>query len=214
MTTPNRSIRLLGKNSTELNTLTGESGELFYDSTSGVLRLYNGATQGGFKLVTQPFVTNSITTALASYATTANLTSLLSAKVDTSSLTTLLSAKVNTSSLTAFSSNLVPQSNTTYNLGSASYNWNNLYVNKINDLIFSRVEGRTYYVTQSGDDTSTGTSIQGAFATVKKALTVATAGDSIKVGAGTYTEIFPLTVPAGVSIVGLGIRSTKIVPTV
>ena len=31
-------------------------------------------------------------------------------------------------------------------------------------MIFSRVEGRTYYVTQSGDDTSTGTSIQGAFA--------------------------------------------------
>ena len=124
-----------------------------------------------------------------------------------------LSGYVTTSSLTSISSSLVPQANNTYNLGSASYNWDNLYANKINGLVFSRVEGKTYYVTQSGDDTSTGTSIQGAFATIKKALTVASAGDSIKVGAGTYTEIFPLTVPAGVSVIGLGIRSTKIVPT-
>jgi hypothetical protein len=133
-------------------------------------------------------------------------------KTDTQTLTnkTLTSPTINGATV---GGHLLPATNVTYNLGSASYNWDNLYVNKINDLVFSRVEGKTYYVTQSGDDISTGTSIQGAFATIKKALTVVSAGDSIKVGAGTYTEIFPLTVPVGVSIVGLGIRSTKIVPT-
>lgn len=99
-------------------------------------------------------------------------------------------------------------------LGSTGQRWNNLYSNKINNLLFDRVEGQTYYVTQDGDDIEPGTSVQGAFATIKKALTVAVAGVTIKVGAGTFTEVFPLTVPAGVSIVGVGIRPTKIVPTV
>ena len=47
MTTPHRSVRLLSKNSTELNSLSGESGEIFYDSTTKTLRLYDGATVGG-----------------------------------------------------------------------------------------------------------------------------------------------------------------------
>lgn len=112
-----------------------------------------------------------------------------------------------------FTSDIIPDASLTYDLGSTGQRWNNLYINKINDLLFDRVEGQTYYVTQDGNDLEPGTSIQGAFATIKKALTVAVAGDTIKVGAGTFTEVFPLTVPAGVSIVGLGIRPTKIVPT-
>ena len=113
-----------------------------------------------------------------------------------------------------FTSDLIPDASNTFDLGSTGQRWDNLYINKINDLSFDKVEGNTYYVTQDGDDLDLGTSIQGAFATIKKALTVATAGDTIKVGAGTFTEVFPLTVPAGVSIVGLGIRPTKIIPTV
>lgn len=113
-----------------------------------------------------------------------------------------------------FTSDIIPDASLTYDLGSTGQRWNNLYINKINDLLFDRVEGQTYYVTQEGDDLEPGTSVQGAFATLAKALTVAVAGDTIKVGAGTFTEVFPLTVPAGVSIVGLGIRATKIVPTV
>jgi Concanavalin A-like lectin/glucanases superfamily len=113
-----------------------------------------------------------------------------------------------------FTSDLIPNASNSFDLGSTGQRWDNLYINKINDLSFDKVEGNTYYVTQDGDDLDSGTSIQGAFATIKKALTVATAGDTIKVGAGTFTEVFPLTVPAGVSIVGLGIRPTKIIPTV
>jgi len=113
-----------------------------------------------------------------------------------------------------FTSDIIPNASLSFDLGSTGQRWNNLYINKINDLSFDRVEGKTYYVTEDGDDLEPGTSIQGAFATIKKALTVAVAGDTIKVGSGTFTEVFPLTVPAGVSIVGVGIRATKIVPTV
>jgi len=112
-----------------------------------------------------------------------------------------------------FTSDIIPNASLSFDLGSTGQRWDNLYINKINDLLFDRVEGKTYYVTQDGDDLEPGTSIQGAFATVKKALTVATAGDTVKISSGTFTEIFPLTVPAGVSIVGVGIRGTKIVPT-
>jgi hypothetical protein len=73
--------------------------------------------------------------------------------------------------------------------------------------------GQTYYVTKTGLDTNDGQNISAAFATVKKALTVATANDTILIGSGTYTEIFPLTVPQGVIVRGNGLRSTFIQPT-
>jgi len=74
-------------------------------------------------------------------------------------------------------------------------------------------EGNTYYVTENGDDTEEGTSIDSAYATVAKALSVATTGDTVKISPGVYTEVFPLDVPAGVSVNGAGIRSTVIKPT-
>ena len=74
MTTPHRSVRLLSKDSTELNTLTGESGEIFYDSTAGTLRLNDGATTGGTKLATQSFVSNSISSQTSSKAPIASPT--------------------------------------------------------------------------------------------------------------------------------------------
>lgn len=73
--------------------------------------------------------------------------------------------------------------------------------------------GQTYYVTKTGLDTNDGQNISAAFATVKKALTVATANDTILIGSGTFTEIFPLTVPQGVTVRGNGLRSTFIQPT-
>ena len=74
MTTPHRSVRLLSKDSTELNTLTGESGEILYDSTFGVLRLYDGSTVGGAQIATQAFVSSSITTQTNSKAPIASPT--------------------------------------------------------------------------------------------------------------------------------------------
>jgi cytoskeletal protein CcmA (bactofilin family) len=110
-------------------------------------------------------------------------------------------------------SSIIPADDKEYDLGSSSKAWRTLYIDRINDVLFDRVEGNTYYVTADGDDDELGTSIQGAFATIKHALSVATAGDTVKIGAGIFEEEFPLTVPQGVAVVGAGIRSTKIRPT-
>ena len=73
--------------------------------------------------------------------------------------------------------------------------------------------GNTYYVSETGLDTNDGQNISSAFLTIKTALAVATAGDTIEISSGTFTEIFPLTVPAGVIVRGKGLRSTIIQPT-
>lgn len=54
---------------------------------------------------------------------------------------------------------------------------------------------------------------ESAFRTIKKALSVAKAGDTVYVLAGRYTEDFPLTIPAGVSVRGSGLREVFVQPT-
>jgi len=73
--------------------------------------------------------------------------------------------------------------------------------------------GKTYYVSETGLDTNDGENISSAFLTIKAALAVATAGDTIEISSGTFTEIFPLTIPTGVIVRGKGLRSTIIQPT-
>jgi hypothetical protein len=48
-----RSLRLLGKNSVTLDNVTGSRGEIFYDTTSNTLRLFNSVTRGGEKIATE-----------------------------------------------------------------------------------------------------------------------------------------------------------------
>jgi hypothetical protein len=76
-----------------------------------------------------------------------------------------------------------------------------------------RPEGNVWYVATNGLDTRAGTDPSTAFATIEHALSVAQSGDTVKVSPGTYEEVFPLTVPQGVAVVGGGLRSTKITPT-
>lgn len=76
-----------------------------------------------------------------------------------------------------------------------------------------RPEGNVWYVATNGLDTRAGTDPSTAFATIKHALSVALSGDTVKVSPGTFQEEFPLTVPQGVSVIGSGIRPTKITPT-
>jgi len=94
---------------------------------------------------------------------------------------------------------------TTGNLPTNATYWDTLSVN--------RSQGNVYYVGTNGIDSALGTTPSTAFATVAQALSVATSGDTVKIGPGTFEEDFPLTVPQGVSVVGTGIRSTKIVPS-
>lgn len=71
------------------------------------------------------------------------------------------------------------------------------------------------YVSEStgNDVTGDGRRIQSAFKTVKKALTVATTGTIVNIDAGVYYEEWPLSLPKGVTIKGVGLRATEIRPT-
>jgi cytoskeletal protein CcmA (bactofilin family) len=73
--------------------------------------------------------------------------------------------------------------------------------------------GNTYYVAATGSDSNSGDNINEPYLTIAKALTVATSGDIVYVGAGIFEETCPLTVPSGVTIRGAGLRATTIRPT-
>lgn len=69
------------------------------------------------------------------------------------------------------------------------------------------------YVSKSGNDTANdGRSMDKTFLTIAKALSVATSGTTIFVKSGDYTEVNPLQVPAGVSIIGDNLRTTTVRP--
>ena len=80
--------------------------------------------------------------------------------------------------------------------------------------------GQTYYVATTGSNVNTlgsgganGKHQDTPFLTIEKALSVATSGDTVLIGAGTFQETFPLTVPDGVTVKGTNLRSTQITPT-
>lgn len=124
------------------------------------------------------------------------------------------------------SSNIIPDQTNTYDLGSVGKVWKTLYSDQIqadtvtsatlivNDIDMLLTQGNTIYVSVNGLDTNTGEHLHSPFRTVKHALSVAQPGDEIVVFPGEYTEIFPLTVPQGVSVKGSSIRSVTVKPTV
>ena len=68
------------------------------------------------------------------------------------------------------------------------------------------------YVTKDGSDNNTGQKLGDAKATIKGAVGVASAGDVIRVSAGTYVEDNPIVLPEQVSIVGDSLREVTITP--
>ena len=73
--------------------------------------------------------------------------------------------------------------------------------------------GKFIYVSPQGDDTNNdGSHPYKAKKTVKAALGIATAGDTVEVAAGTYVEQNPVVVPSGVSLNGEDLRGTVLVP--
>ena len=74
--------------------------------------------------------------------------------------------------------------------------------------------GKIWFVSKNGSDSNYGNHQASAFLTIKQALLSASAGDEILIYPGTYAETMPLTVPAGVTVKGTGIRSVNIIPTV
>ena len=69
-----------------------------------------------------------------------------------------------------------------------------------------------YYVAKSGSDTNDGLSLSSPFLTIKAALAVANYGSTVFVKSGDYTEANPVTIPAGVSIVGDNLRTVTVRP--
>jgi len=68
------------------------------------------------------------------------------------------------------------------------------------------------YVSKSGDDSNSGKTLGESFASLKKALSVATPGTTIFLKSGEYIEDNPLRVPARVSVVGDNLRNTTVRP--
>ena len=127
-------------------------------------------------------------------------------------------------------SDIIPDLTNTYSLGSdptaGGKEWNDLWVNNIvassinsavldvDGIDLTLRQGNIWYVAKNGNDLKSGDHIQDPYASVAKALSVATPGDTVYIFPGEYEEVFPLTIPAGVSVTGQGIRAVSIVPTV
>ncbi len=121
-------------------------------------------------------------------------------------------------------SNIVPDANNFYQLGSSSKKWADVWVNRLNagsvtadEILVGGInlinrQGNIIYVSANGNDNNSGTHQNDTFATVYKALQVAESGDTVLIYPGTYEEIFPLVIPTGVTVKGMGLRSVKIVP--
>ena len=80
--------------------------------------------------------------------------------------------------------------------------------------------GNTFFVASTGNNNTTlangganGKHADTPFLTITKALETATSGDTIHVAAGEYQEVFPMTVPDGVTLRGANLRSTSVKPT-
>jgi len=133
-------------------------------------------------------------------------------------------------------SDIIPDTTDTYNLGSdpnaGGKRWQDVWVSDLyattvstDNLIADGVDlalrqGNIYYVAENGDDTQSGDHPNDPFATLAQALSAAAIdignGDfapTIHIYPGNYEEVFPLTVPAGVTIRGHSLRSVNILPT-
>ena len=122
-------------------------------------------------------------------------------------------------------SNIIPNTTDLHDLGSPLQRWRTTYTKNINvDSVVSDVvyadgidltlpQGNIYYVAKNGNDTNAGNHEHAPFLTIKHALGVASFGDTVYVYAGEYEEIFPITLPSGVTLKGAGLRAVRITPT-
>ena len=121
-------------------------------------------------------------------------------------------------------SDMIPDMTNTYDLGSATNRWSDLYTNLVNGQNYTTSgatvagvtldlrPGNIWFVSTNGNNSNVGDHQNGPFATIEWALSQATSGDTVYIYSGTYVELFPLVVPTGVTVKGEGIRSVKIVP--
>ena len=129
-------------------------------------------------------------------------------------------------------SNIIPDVDNTYNLGSISNKWDQINFDTMeiqtilgnsisleNGLIdITERQGNIFYVDKNGNDSNVGDHPNGAFLTLTRALSFVDASIQgpvvIHLAPGEYEEAFPLTVPTNVTISGQDIRNTVVKPTV
>ena len=123
-------------------------------------------------------------------------------------------------------SNIVPDEDDVFTLGAPDKQWANVWVRnfqggvvsagslEVDGIDLTLRQGNIFYVAENGDDTNTGTHQNDPVATIKNALSLASAGDTVHIYPGLYTEEFPLTVPKGVTVKGDSIRGVSIQPSV
>ena len=92
------SVKLIPYDSVDLDRLSYTNGDLVYDATNGTIRLMDGVTQGGTKIASQTYVTNS----LAAYATNTSVNTAISLALTGYATTSSLSAYATTASLSAY----------------------------------------------------------------------------------------------------------------
>jgi len=121
-------------------------------------------------------------------------------------------------------SNVTPDVTDTYKLGSSTKRWNDVWVSnlyaesvatgaiEVEGINIGLSQGNIYYVAVNGSDDNGGTHQQDPLSSVGRALDLASAGDTVYIYPGTYSETLPLVVPAGVTVKGAGIRSVTIQP--
>ena len=129
-------------------------------------------------------------------------------------------------------SDLIPDVTSTYDIGSDGQRWGDMHVQTmtgLNDITIDNTISLSgvavnlgiankWYVSTNGTDQLAGNHPNFAFGTIRHALSYieeSTAGPhELHILPGTYTEQFPLEVPANVTVKGAGIRSVTIKPDV
>ena len=127
---------------------------------------------------------------------------------------------------------IVPDATNTFNLGANYSKWNELNfstaeattllgnsIHLENGLIeLTTRQGNTFYVDKNGNNNNVGDHPNGAFLTLAHALSFVDSSVQgpvvIHIAAGEYEEVFPLTVPPNVTVIGEDMRNVVIKPTV
>jgi hypothetical protein len=121
-------------------------------------------------------------------------------------------------------SDILPDIDNTYKLGNSSKRWADIYVGNIDagsvttgaitvdGIDIALNQGNIYYVAVNGEDGNSGTHQNDPLSSIGRALDLASAGDTVYIYPGTYSETLPLVIPAGVTVKGAGIRSVTIQP--
>lgn len=109
-------------------------------------------------------------------------------------------------------SDIIPNASTTYNLGTSTKAWNNVWADTFNagtinatdvnvgGIDLSTRHANTVYVAENGSNNNAGNHPQSPYQTVEKALQNVTAGDTVHIYPGVYQERLPLVIPAGVTV--------------